>query len=142
MKGLHGEHWYGETGKRTRSKTPSKPQSTQQHKPTWWVECNCPTCRSWQSDKAVTPVLRRTWLKTNEGQREQPTKKSEGNRPRTEPWEEKKIYLVAPQKNRTPMYQSESSAKLNQWNGTKSDAVPVEPNTTKKKAPPNRTQQG
>jgi len=60
MKGSHGEHWYGETGDRTGSKTPSKPQSTQQRKPTWLVKCNCPTRRSWQSNKAVTLVLRRT----------------------------------------------------------------------------------
>jgi len=29
-----------------------KAQLTQQRKPTWLVECNCPTYRSWQSDKS------------------------------------------------------------------------------------------
>ena len=63
MKGSHGEHWYRETGIGLGQRRPPKqePQLTQQRKPTWLVKYNCPTCRSWQSDKAVTPVLRRTW---------------------------------------------------------------------------------
>jgi len=48
MKDLHSEHWYGETGIELGQRCPSKqePQLTQQHKPMWLVECNCPTYRS------------------------------------------------------------------------------------------------
>src|SRR5712672_4673100 len=79
-------------------KRPPKPQSTQQRKPTWLVECNCPTCRSWQSDKAVTPVLRRTWLKMNEGQGNDPQRNPKGNYIGQNCGKEKKIYLVAQQR--------------------------------------------
>jgi len=118
MEGSHGEHWYGETRNRTGSKTPSEPQSTQQRKPTWLVECNCPTRRSWQSDKAVTPVLRRTWLKTNEGQetthkeirRETTSDKTVGKK--------KKIYLVMQQESSDNVPIKVKVPKPNQWNGT------------------------
>jgi len=46
-----------------------KAQLTQQCKSIWLVKYNCPTDRSWQRDKAVTLVLRRTWLKINKGER-------------------------------------------------------------------------
>jgi len=106
MKGSHSEHWYGETENRTGSKMPSKPQLTQQRKPTWLVECNCPTHRSWQSDKAVTPVLRRTWLKTNKGQGNNPQRNPKGKLHRTKPWERKGSLPGGATKNQVPMYRS------------------------------------
>src|SRR5712671_7452610 len=83
-----------------------KAQLTQQRKPTWLVECNCPTHRSWQSDKAVTPVLRRTWLKMNEGQGNDPQRNPKGKLHWTKPWERKGSLPGSATKNQVPMYRS------------------------------------
>src|SRR5712672_2596173 len=43
-----------------------KAQLTQQRKPTWLVEYNCPTHRSWQSNKAVLRYLIEDKMKEKE----------------------------------------------------------------------------
>jgi|SRR5712672_940074 len=115
---------------------PPKPQSTQQRKPMWLVECNCPTCRSWQSNKAVTPVLRRTWWKTNEGQGNDPQRNLKGNYIGQNCGKEKKIYLVAQQRIERQNVPIRVKHQIEPMEWHQSDAVPIEPNTMKKKAPP------
>ena len=79
--------WKARTANTDMGRLEVKAQLTQQCKPMWLVEYNCPTHRSWQSNKAVTPVPRRTWLKIRWRRRKRPTKKSEGKLHWTKPWE-------------------------------------------------------
>src|SRR5712671_5926026 len=116
---------------------PPKPQLTQQRKPTWLVECNCPTCRSWQSDKAVTPVLRRTWEKTNEGQGNDPQRNPKENYIGHNRGKEKEDLPGGATNNQVSMYGSKSWS-TNQTNGMAPIIYSTDQikNTTKKKAPP------
>src|SRR5712671_5574284 len=114
-----------------------KAQLTQQHKPTWLVECNCPTHRSWQSDKAVTLVPRRTWLKTNEGQGDDPQRNPKKNyigqnrekKRRSTWWRNKELSANVP---------IEVKCQIEPMEWRQSHAVPVKSNMTKKKAPPDQ----
>ena len=122
-----------------------KAQLTQQRKPTWLVECNCPTRKSWQSDKAVTLVPRRTWLKTDEGEENDPQRNPKENyigqncgKKRSSTWWRNKNWAT--------MYQSKLKCQTEPTEWHQSHVVPIKSNTTKKRSAtrssPDRTQQG
>src|SRR5712672_3772700 len=78
-----------------------KAQLTQQRKPTWLVKCNCPTRRSWQSDKSCYSSPKENLIEDRRRRRKRPTKKSEGKLHRTKPWE-RRNQLGGATKSRVP----------------------------------------
>ena len=101
-----------------------KAQLTQQRKPTWLVECNCPTCRSWQSDKSCYSGPKENLIEDRRRRRKWPTKKSEGKLHQTKSWE-RRDQLGGTTKSRVPTKRRQRQAskapikehQSNQWNG-------------------------
>src|SRR5712672_3766262 len=122
-----------------------KAQLNQQCKPTWLVECNCPTRRSWQSNKSCYSGPKENLTEDRQRRRKRPTKKSEGKLHWTKLWERRdqlggatKSWVLTKrrqcQASKAPIKEHQS----NQWNGTHHVQYRSNQNTTKKKAPPDQ----
>src|SRR5712672_3423949 len=124
-----------------------KAQLTQQRKPTWLVECNCPTCRSWQSDKSCYSGPEENLIEDRRRRRKRPMKKSEGKLHRTKPWE-RRDQLGGTTKSQVPMKRRQHQASkapikrapIEPMEWRQSHAVLIKKsNMTKKKAPQDQT---